>query len=302
MSRFFFVSTAYVFVMNSFVWAGPFQPYTTSGVLPANIVAWASTVETYNPTAEVVGLDMFGGGPHNVPANGLGPADGTTVSLGDLGANAISSGAAPGSITVRFQATIYDGAGPDFAVFENAAAFFDDFDTAFIFAELAFVEVSTNGTEFARFAATSLNIEVNANLPDPNHDQLHVPFGRNFAGINTTNVNNLAGIHPTFVGTLFDLNDLNNHTLVTQGHIDLANIQYVRFVDIPGDGSFSDLFGNPILDTWHTIESGGFDLDAVGAIHAIPEPASLLIAGFANFLIIMSRKHRSIFGFSETQT
>jgi len=213
------------------------------------------------------------------------------VSLGDLSATAISGGTAPGSIIASFQATIFDGPGADFAVFENAGAFFNSHDVNFIFAELAIVEVSSNGTDFARFPATSLNIEPDANTPDPNHDQLHTPFGRNFAGINTTNVNNLAGTHPTLVGTPFDLSDLAGHPLVTLGTVDLDQIRYVRFVDIPGEGSFTDSLGNPILDAWKSVESGGFDLDAVGAIHAVPEPAAMVLASFTLIgLLIRSRR------------
>ena len=257
--------------------AGPFDSHTTTGVVPGSISAWATTVEDYSPTPEVVHIDSFGGGPHDEPVRGLGPADGATVSLGDLDATAISGGAAPGSIVVGFQVTIVDGPGADFAVFENAGTFFDSYDVDFIFAELAFVEVSSNGSDFARFPATSLNIEADPNAPDPNHDRLHAPFGRDFAGVNTTNINNLAGVNATLTGTPFDLSDLVGDPLVTLGTVDLNGIRFVRFVDIPGEGSFDDSFGNPILDAWHSVESGGFDLDAVGAINRVPEPASTAI-------------------------
>ena len=50
-----------------------------------------------------------------------------------------------GSLVLTFPAPIADGAGPDFAVFENA------FSTEFL--ELAFVEVSSDGTNFTRFPA-----------------------------------------------------------------------------------------------------------------------------------------------------
>lgn len=289
MFRILSVALLQLVCLTALVAAGPFDSYLTTGVSPAGIVAWAKNVENYSPTSEVVHFDTFGGGPHDEPVRGLGPADGATVSLGDLSAAAISAGVAPGSIVVSFQATIFDGPGADFAVFENAGAFFNSHDVDFIFAELAFVEVSSNGTDFARFPATSLNIEPDANTPDPNHDQLHAPFGRDFAGINTTNVNNLAGIHPTNVGTPFDLSDLAGHPLVTLGTVDLSQIRYVRFVDVPGEGSFTDSPGNPILDAWHSVESGGFDLDAVGAIHAVPEPPALVLASLAAIGLLRRR-------------
>ena len=153
----FFVLQPIVFA--SLAMAGPYDSYLTTGVAPTSITAWANAVDDYSPTAEVVEFDMFGGGPHNVPANGLGPADGVTVSLGDLDTAAINSGTAPGSITVHFQETLLDGPGADFAVFENAGAFFNSHDVNFLFAELAFVEVSSNGLDYARFPAISLNID-----------------------------------------------------------------------------------------------------------------------------------------------
>ena len=257
--------------------AGPFDSHLTSGVAPGSITAWATTVEDYSPTSEVVDFDSFGGGPHNVPMRGLGPADGATVSLGDLSSAAIAAGTAPGSITVAFQATIFNGPGADFAVFENGGAFFNSHDVDFVFAELAFVEVSSNGVDFVRFPSVSLNVEENSSVPDPNHDQIFAPFGRDFAGINTTNVNNLAGVNTTLTGTPFDLSELIGDPLVTLGAVDLDDIHFVRFVEVPGEGSFNDSLGNPILDAWHTLESGGFDLDAVGAINKVPEPASIVV-------------------------
>ena len=249
--------------------AGPFPSYLDTGVERTVVASWATHVGNYLPTAEITDS------PQNDPSLALGPADGNTTSLGDLDADAIASGAAPGTITVGFAGRIVNGPGSDFAAFENAAAFFDDFDVNFMFAELAFVEVSSNGTDFARFRSTSLNIEFDPNTPDPDHDQLHVPFGRNFAGINTTNVNNLAGIHPELIGTGFDLDDLATDPLVSEGKVELNAIRYVRFVDIPGNGAVVDSHGNSILDTWKTEQTGGFDLDAVGAIHFVPEPGQL---------------------------
>jgi hypothetical protein len=37
-------------------------------------------------------------------------------------------------------------------------------------------------------------------------------------------------------------------------------------VDVPGSGAFTDAGGRPIYDPWRTFGSGGFDLEAVGAI------------------------------------
>lgn len=194
-------------------------------------------------------------------------------SLGDLDSAAIAAGTEPGFLTVTFPSGIKNGPGADFAVFENGGAFFAE---PFRFAELAYVEVSTNGTDFARFPSIALN----------NEADLLVDFGRGFAGVDVTNVYNLAGKHENGFGTPLDLDDLALDPLTTSGVVDVDNIQYVRLVDIPGDGSFFDSQGNPVLDPWLTTGSGGFDFrlpagQGVGVINAIvPEPTSLvLLAG-----------------------
>ena len=66
-------------------------------------------------------------------------------------------------------------------------------------------------------------------------------------------------------------------------------MQYVRLIDVVGDGSTFDSFPaayggpHPIYDPYPTTGSSGFDLDAVGVIHyaaaggaaipAVPEPS-----------------------------
>lgn len=246
--------------------AGPFPSFSDPAgyVLPSQIRSWANGIREYAPAP---GVNASSGDP----TRGLGPADGLTVSLGDLDAAQIAANVQPGSITLTFQTPIVDGPGPDFAVFENAGTFFSD---PYIFAELAYVEVSSDGRVFARFPSTSLNTEPDDNgVLDPN--ELDVPFGRNFAGLDTTNVDNLAGIHPTGFGTPFDLTELEHLPVVRRFLVDLNNIRYVRLVDIPGNGAFEDDLGNPILDTWPTTGGGGFDLDAVGIINTVPEPATV---------------------------
>ena len=78
----------------------------------------------------------------------------------------------------------------------------------------------------------------------------------------------------------FDLENLVNEPSVVAGEIDLNQINFVRIVDIPGNGSFLDSEGRPIYDPWQTPipGSGGFDLEAIGAINTntVPEPTSVL--------------------------
>lgn len=193
-------------------------------------------------------------------------------SLGDLTQAQIDNGDPVGFLTVTFPSGIRNGSGADFAVFENGFGFGSPNG---LFAELAYVEVSSNGQDFARFASISTNT-------DP------VATSGPFSGYDTSNIFNLAGKHASGYGTPFDLDDLLVDPLVVNGDIDLDNIQYVRLVDIPGSGDFLDSQGNPILDNWPTVGSGGFDFRlgeglGVGVINTVPEPTGfvLLASGFA---------------------
>ncbi|WP_425396678.1 PEP-CTERM sorting domain-containing protein [Aeoliella sp.] len=259
--------------------AGPYPAFTdvANQVQPSQVQSWAAAVVDYSPAP---GVDAAFANP----SVALGSNDGVGVSLGDLEAAQIATGVLPGSITLQFSKAIVDKAGPDLAVFENAGEFFS---APYIFAELAFVEVSSNGTDFARFPSVSLNIE-----PDDDDvletDELTVPFGRNFAGADTTNIHNLAGVHPSGIGTPFDLAELVAEFEVVSGSVDLSAIRYVRLVDIPGNGDSLDSLGNPIVDTWLTTGSGGLDLDAVGALN-VPEPASVALVLLASAAFVWRR-------------
>ncbi|MEO0588112.1 MAG: PEP-CTERM sorting domain-containing protein [Planctomycetota bacterium] len=214
-------------------------------------------------------------------------------SLGDLSADDIANGVDPGVLTVTFPLGIANATGPDFAVFENGFVFPTD---PFLFIELAFVEVSTNGTDFARFPAVSTNT------------QQSNTFGTAFVGYDVTNIHNLAGKHADGFGTPFDLDDLIADPLVVAGDIDLGNIQYVRLVDIPGNGSRVDSLGNPIFDNWLTTGTGGFDFrlpQGVAVLNrplfdanapALPEPASaaLLLAGLSIVSVVRRRRSASL--------
>jgi len=230
-------------------------------VLNDAFVAWAVAVVAYTP-GPAVDLDEW-----DDPTRALGPATGDewdVVSLGDLTAAEIAAhladpGAAgvphPGSITLSFGVTIADGPGPDLAVFENG---FSRTGAPTFFAELAYVEVSTDGITFARFPSRSLT-----SRPDGD------TWG--YASINVTDVVNLAGKHTNAHGicwgTPFDLADLADDPVVLDGRVNLRNVTIVRIVDIPGSGDFLDVTGAPVYDGWPTYGSGGFDLEAVGVLN-----------------------------------
>ncbi|MEY4569151.1 MAG: hypothetical protein RLZZ398_590 [Verrucomicrobiota bacterium] len=164
------------------------------------------------------------------PTKAYGKAEGTSMDIVCLGNG--------GSITLIFPLPIRDGAGADFAIFENAISDY--------FLELAFVEVSSDGTHYFRFPTASLTED---------------PVGP-FADVNPTEVDGFAAKYRQGYGTPFDLS-----TLPTSASLDKQNIRYVRILDIIGTGATKDSLGRAIYDPTHTTGSGGFDLDAVGVIH-----------------------------------
>ena len=232
---------------------------------------WATAVVSYNPAP---GVDLQWSNPNKA----LGRVTGygfDIVSLGDLNSEQIERSEEPGEITLSFSETICNGAGYDFTVFENGL--FSRINTTGgsvagqMFAELAYVEVSSNGQDFARFPAVSLTA---------------APVG-SYGTIEISKVYNLAGKHPNAggfcAGTPFDLQELAEDSDVVSGLVDINNIKYVRLVDIPGSGDFYDdaarhidpgawssgtsyTNNHPIYDAWVTFGSSGFDVEAVGVL------------------------------------
>jgi hypothetical protein len=143
-----------------------------------------------------------------------------------------------GRITMYFPHPLRDGTGADFAVFENAVSA--------TFLELAFVEVSSDGVNFFRFPNASLTAST---------------VGA-FGSVDPTNISGLAGKYQAGFGTPFDLAALADSPL-----LDKQRVGFVRIVDIIGSGTTKDSDNRPIYDPTPTIGSGGFDLEAIGAIH-----------------------------------
>jgi hypothetical protein len=222
------------------------------GAVSPEFLGWASGYLDYLPA--VVGASTW-----MDPTKALGPVTGDQfdiVALGDLNAAAIAAGDSPGEITLTFDVPLRDGLDADFAVFENT---FLESGISQAFAELAYVEVSSDGVNFARFESDSLTA---------------APVSQ-YGSLNTTNVYNLAGKHVNnngnAWGTPFDLDDLSDHALVLGGQLDLQAVTHVRVVDVPGSGDFLDGDGDPIYDAWVTMGSGGFDLEAVGVLNQRPD-------------------------------
>jgi hypothetical protein len=176
---------------------------------------------------------------------GLASAGDSSMALGKSGDNPVVSLGDGGSAILTFDKPIKNGPGWDFAIFENG--FNDDF------LELAFVEVSSNGTDFFRFPSVSLTdtaIQVDT-----------------YGTLDPTKINNLAGKYRLFNGVPFDLEELSG----TAG-LDVMNITHIKVIDVIGSinpfyASY-DSQEHKINDPWPTpFPVGGFDLDAVGVIN-----------------------------------
>ncbi|MFZ9028175.1 MAG: T9SS type A sorting domain-containing protein [Crocinitomicaceae bacterium] len=198
------------------------------------ILEWVSNLTVSRGYLDIA-IPGLGFTTYGTAQDAIGAADGiSVVSLGD-----------GGEAVVQLERPIFDGPGPDFAIFENG--FVDHY------MEFAFVEVSTNGVDFVRFVSTS-------EIPVTNQID-------NFSSSDCRMVNNLAGKYRQSYGTPFDLSELSDSSAV-----DISEVNYIRLIDVVGSidpiyGSF-DAYGNLINDPYPTpFESGGFDLDAIGLIN-----------------------------------
>ncbi len=211
------------------------QPGSTAIHRDSSVVqAWASqcTVERGYMDIADPGLGYASLG---TDSDGIGYADGAVVSLGDSGI-----------AVLQFPFPIYDGPGPDLAVFENS------FSDSFL--ELAKVFVSSDGVNYVEFPCHSL-------IPDT------AEIG-GFGSSDPTYLNNLAGKYRAQYGVPFDLAELSDST-----DVNIMNITHVMLIDAVGtiDPNYAtvDTAGNKIIDPYPTpFNSSGFDLDGIAFLHA----------------------------------
>ena len=232
----------------------------------SSIQSWASGVQSVSYGSDVAA-------EWKTPAKALGHAEGTSYDIVCLGRG--------GQITLTFPRGISNGDGNDFAIFENGIS-----DT---FLELGWVEVSTDGSHFVRMYNLSATL---------------TPVG-SFGEMDPALISGLASEYKQGTGTGFDLGQIqtvyDNRNVIplsssykTQlennfSHLNLNNIQYVRIVDIIGDGTALDATGSTIYDPYPTTGSAGFDLDAIAVLHEgtttpPPPPSSFANWAFAQGL------------------
>ena len=191
-----------------------------------------------------------------------------------------------GSLTLGFDngpfsRTISNAPGPDFIVFENPIY---AGGPSHSFAELMYVEVSSNGVDFARFPVTS-----NTAAPVLPLGTINATKVSGFAGVHAVwaNVtdpgNNISPFDPTAAGgDAFDLSALANHPLVVSGKVNLNAIRQVRLVDVVGDGRDLDnqTPPHPIYDPTGDGNNGA-DVDSVAAINGVSLVGSARLIGSA---------------------
>jgi hypothetical protein len=217
--------------------ASPQHPSPAVSASDPAIVGWATGHTDYVPGPNV-------NPTWQTPDNALGPVDSTLVVLGDHG-----------HLTMTFDKPITDGSGADFAVYENGFGVTNGDDPLDLL-ELAYVEVSSDGRSFTRFASASRRA---------------APVG-SFTGQSAAELGGLAGKDLSGWGTPFDLENLRHSPAVRSGALRLDRVTHVRIVDIVGDGGDQDSFGRPIYDPYPTVGSGGFDLSGIGVLHENQDP------------------------------
>jgi hypothetical protein len=193
-----------------------------------------------------------GGGIFN-PGNALGAPQGPTH------VHSLGNG---GFLTLGFAQPIVNAPGADFLVGENAFLLAGSWWQTF--AEVMFVEVSSDGVVFARFPARYFGPPV---APGPFGT---VPTGT-YAGLAGQTPVQLGAADPQDVasagGDAFDLADLAGDPLVLGSQVDLGAITHVRLVDVQS-GIALDSTGVPIFDPG----SGSADVDAITVIHPAGTP------------------------------
>ncbi|MHC4845819.1 MAG: hypothetical protein ACYTCU_06630 [Planctomycetota bacterium] len=194
------------------------------------------------------------------PVLGLGAPIGVGLLFGSTDVYTLGVG---GSVTYELDSSVVNAAGADLVVCENP---FLVVGTVTSFVEAMFVEVSTNGTDFARFPTTYVGDD------GPFAPTIGLPpaWYAGFAGVMPVFANPLTGFDPLDVvaggGDAFDLAELLDHPLVLDEKIDLDEINYVRLVDV-ASGVEMDSFGTLVWDAG--LDSlASADIDAIVAVNS----------------------------------
>lgn len=196
----------------------------------------------------VVDFQQGTGGGIFVQDNILDGPQGGGLGAGSLDVLSLGAG---GQVTVGFEVTIVDAPGADFTVYENGFVAGGSGD---VFAEVARVEVSTDGLVFARFPAHYVDPGALTNWG------AYVGLVGGTPCLANVLTNAIDPFDPVVSGgDAFDLAELAGDPAVLSGQVDLHAIHFVRLLDVaPGE----------LDDDGHVIQdAGAADIDAVAVIH-----------------------------------
>jgi len=221
-----------------------------------------------DPNDFAVAVKNFSPGPFGATTadSALGGPEGAGNGGGSFSVATLGVG---GTLTLQFGNRCFDGIGADLLVCENPFLV----STGGSFAETMFVEVSSNGTDFARFP----NRYLGPNNQLPPIQGAPLAWYRGLAGVRPVVANVVTGHDPLDVvhagGDAFDLGDLAGDQLVQSGVVDTSAILYVRLVDVDS-GNAQDSTGTTIWDCGLDSQSSA-DVDAIVALNSDGnEPAS----------------------------
>ncbi|MEZ5979177.1 MAG: hypothetical protein R3F34_13270 [Planctomycetota bacterium] len=240
---------------------GAFSPVVRAGLVAALFAAplfaqsrYATQVVNFTP-------GPFTGPPFDDPLHALGGPTGGGLLTGSLDVVTLGIG---GSLTLGFDRTITDGPGADFTVFENAIGVQSEAYLT-VYSEVVFVEVSTNGVDWARFPVDYEG----PNATTGQYNGMRWGTYARMAGDVPTASNVLTnGIDPfdpvVSGGNAFDLRDLEQDPAVVAGKVNLRRIHFVRLVDCE-NGMWVDVEGETIWDNGGL--TGSADIDAVAVLN-----------------------------------
>jgi hypothetical protein len=198
----------------------------------------------------------FGSGNANLA---LGAPMGTGTSGGTFDTAMLGVG---GTLTLELGNRCVNGAGADLLVCENPFLV----SSGGSFAEVMFVEVSSDGTHFARFPTryTGQNSQLPSILGAP------IQWYRGFAGVRPVLANPSLGHDPFDLvhagADAFDLQDLAGDPLVQNGQLDLFDVAFVRLEDVDS-GNAVDSVGTTVWDCGLDSTSSA-DVDALVALNS----------------------------------
>ena len=243
--------------------AAPARRHRRPAAVVAAWVAASMAAAALGPLFSNYATAVFSASP------GFGATGDPTVTLGAPAGGGLYAGSTDtyslgvgGELVLELGLPAYDGPGTDLLVCENP---FYVNGTTLAYAEAVFVEVSTDGTTFARFPTRF----VGPPGPYSPFQGLVPAWFSGFAGAMPVLVVPATGGDPLDIvsagGDAFDFADLASEPAVLSGAVDLDDVRYVKLVDAVA-GQAHDSQGTLVWDVgFPTLDSA--DIDALVAVH-----------------------------------